>query len=428
MLVISSVVVTISVAPIVTSIYRPARRFTPYKRRTIQRTRVEQELRVLVGIHNPRTVPSIINFLEATHPTKRSPVFVFALHLVELTGRASAMMIAHNSRKNGRAPVNRTQANSDQIASAFENYQQQSLGVSAATLTAISPYSSMHEDICDLAEGKRAALILLPFHKEQTVDGSMESTNPAFRTINSSVLANAPCSVGILIDRGLGGAANRITSSTLFNQVSQYVGVLFFGGPDDREALACACRMAEHPSICLTIVRFIEDTTAHLSSRSSSSSLLRGGEAGDTKMLTLTTDEEKERQLDEDYVNQFRLRHASNESVVYVEKVVRNSEETVATIRGLDNVYDLFIVGRGQGFSTPLTAGLTDWSECPELGPIGDLLASSDYAATVTVLVVQQYVGATPGEGVGTPDSPGVHLDHYLDDHLRRPQSQGSPF
>ncbi|KAL6013180.1 hypothetical protein ACLOJK_003672 [Asimina triloba] len=412
-----------AVTPAVTSIYRPMRRFAPYKRRTIQRTRLDQELRVLVGIHNPRSIPTMINLLEATHPTKHSPLSIFALHLVELTGRATAMMIAHNYSKSSsaahfkhhthsRAPVNRTQAYSDQIANALDNYQQQSLGVSASTHTAISPYSSMHEDICNLAEDKRVALILLPFHKEQTLDGAMESANPAFRSINSSVLANAPCSVAILVDRGLATAARAPSS------MAHHVIVLFFGGPDDREALACAWHMAEHPAVRLTVVRFVEDG----GSAAAPSGMLHldAADKSDSKMLTMTTEEERERQLDEDYLNQFRLQHASNEAVVYAEKVVGNGEDMVEAIRRLDSVYDLFIVGRGQG-SSPLTAGLTDWSECPELGAVGDLLASSDFAATATVLVVQQYVGVMPADGVATPDSPGIQIEQYLD-NIRRPR------
>ena len=63
----------------------------------------------------------------------------------------------------------------------------------------------------------------------------------------------------------------------------------------------------------------------------------------------------------------------------------------------------------GEEMSSPLTAGLTDWSECPELGAIGDLLASSDFAATVSVLVVQQYVGPwAQDDDMDLPDSP-VH-------------------
>jgi hypothetical protein len=45
---------------------------------------------------------------------------------------------------------------------------------------------------------------------------------------------------------------------------------------------------------------------------------------------------------------------------------------------------------------------------------MGDLLASSDFAATVSVLVLQQYVGLEPdGEELGTPDSPAQPEEPY---------------
>ena len=55
------------------------------------------------------------------------------------------------------------------------------------------------------------------------------------------VLENARCSVGILVDRGFGGGTHVPASN-----VSYSVTVLFFGGCDDREALAYGVRMAEH--------------------------------------------------------------------------------------------------------------------------------------------------------------------------------------
>ncbi|KAL5555473.1 hypothetical protein UlMin_037709 [Ulmus minor] len=394
-MVIVAVVMTGIITPIVTIIYRPARKFIPYKRRTIQRSKPDAELRVLVCIHTPRNVPTIINLLEASHPTKKSPICVYVLHLVELTGRASAMLIVHNTRKSGRPALNRTQAQSDHIISAFENYEQHAGCVTIQPLTAISPYSTMHEDICHLAEDKRVAFIIIPFHKQQTVDGGMEATNPAFRMVNQNVLANAPCSVGILVDRGLNGST-RLAA----NQVTHHVAVIFFGGPDDREALSYAWRMSDHPGISLTVMRFIpgEDAIDPLEQP--------GADPNDPRMLTIETDEALEKQLDEDIINEFRMKTVNDETIVYNEKVVNNGEETVAAIRSMDNIHDLFIVGRGQGMISPLTAGLTDWSECPELGAIGDMLASSDFAATVSVLVVQQYIGVGPNEG-GQPDSPG---------------------
>ncbi|KAL3497466.1 hypothetical protein ACH5RR_040198 [Cinchona calisaya] len=412
MMVIVSVVMTSIIIPAVTKIYKPARKCVPYKKRTVQRSKPDSEFRLLVCVHTPRNAPTIINLLEASHPTKKSPICIYVLHLVELTGRASAMLIVHNSRKSGRPALNRTQAQSDHIINAFENFEQHAGSVSVQPLTAISPYSTMHEDICNLAEDKRVAFIIIPFHKQQTVDGGMEATNPAFRTINQNVLANAPCSVGILVDRGLSGST-RLAAG----QVSHHVAALFFGGPDDREALAYAWRMSEHPGIGLTVMRFIPGEDA----AESTSSGPRRAPPNDPGMLTVVTDDDREKQLDEDYINQFRGRTMNEDSIVYTEKVVTNGEETVAAIRSIDSIHDLFIVGRGQGTISPLTAGLTDWSECPELGAIGDLLASSDFAATVSVLVVQQYVGMeAQGDMYGVPDSPSAQPEHFSYSHMSR--------
>ncbi|KAL8091225.1 hypothetical protein AgCh_040359 [Apium graveolens] len=396
-MVIVAVVMTGSVTPIVTTIYRPARKFSPYKIRTIQRTKQDGEFRILACIHTPRNAPTIINLIEASHPCKKSPICIYVLHLVELTGRASAMLIVHNAKKSGPA-ANRTQAQSDNIISAFKSYEHHATGITVQPLTAVSPYSTMHEDICNVAEDKRVALIIVPFHKQQTVDGGMENLNPSFRTINQNVLINAPCSVGILVDRGLSGST-RIST----NQITHHIALLFFGGPDDREALAYAWRMSTHPGINLTVMRFISANEAvDDTSRASF-------EENDPRVLTILTDNDKEKQLNEECLNSFKSRMPNDGSIIYIEKTVNNGQETVAAIRSIDNIHDLFIVGRGRGSVSPLTAGLTDWSECPELGVIGDLLASSDFAATVSVLVIQQYVGmasANTAADTLTPDTP----------------------
>ncbi|XP_051137006.1 cation/H(+) antiporter 15-like [Andrographis paniculata] len=387
-LVIATVAMTSIIAPAVTNIYKPARKATPYTRRTIQRSD-QGELRVLACVHTPRNAPTMINLLEASHPNKASPIYALVLHLVELTGRASAMLIVHNTHNqqqqqksgsgSGAPGLDPTQAQTDHIINAFRNFEQQVGGfVSVQSLTTISPYSTMHEDICSVAEDKHVAFIILPFHKQQTVDGAMEATNPAYRTINQNVLANAPCSVGILVDRGLTGAAR------LPNQQqpgAHHVAVLFFGGADDREALAYGWRMSRHPEISLTVLRFVSGEQAS-----------RHADADADAMGDHSYGDE-----DEGCLNQFKAQTENDPWVNYIEQVVNHGEETVATIRSIDVVHDLFVVGRGRGRESPLTAGLTDWSECPELGAIGDLLASSDFAATYSVVVVQQYTGVGVG-------------------------------
>ncbi|PHU00700.1 Cation/H(+) antiporter 15 [Capsicum chinense] len=138
-------------------------------------------------------------------PRNLQYVFMSSVLSSELTGRASAMLIVHNTRKTGKPALNRTQVQSDHIINAFENFEKHVGCVSVQPLTVISPYSTMHEDVCSIAEDKRVAFLIIPFHKQQIVDGGM----------------------------GLSGST-RLAA----NQVTRLVAVLFFGGPDDREALS----------------------------------------------------------------------------------------------------------------------------------------------------------------------------------------------
>ena len=395
-MVIVTLVMTGIISPIVTLIYKPRRRLVPYKKRTMQNSRHDAELRVLVCIHVPRNVPTIINLIEATHPTRKSPICAYVLHLVELTGRASAMLVVHADRKSGRPALNKTQAQTDHIITAFQNFEEHVDCVSVQPLTAISPYSTMHEDICSLAEEKRVSLIIIPFHKQQTVDGEMQDTNPAYRMVNHNLLQTSPCSVGILVDRGLNGS-NRLAAK----QASHQVVVLFFGGPDDREALSYGWRMSSHPRVRLTVMHFVPSKDVAITRQQ------------DDQRRMKTNNAERDSRLDEDFINEFKMIATHDDSVVYLEKVVSNGEETVGAIRSMNNVNDLFIVGRDQGTRSPLTEGLTAWSECPELGAIGDLLASSDFETTASVLVMHQYVGEGPeGEEVFVTERP-WHTSEY---------------
>lgn len=75
----------------------------------------------------------------------------------------------------------------------------------------------------------------------------------------------------------------------------------------------------------------------------------------------------------------------------YVEKRVQDGRETASSIRDMAYTYSMFIVGKGGGEMSTLTTGLSDWEECPELGKVGDFLASSEFDLGGSVLVVQQH-------------------------------------
>lgn len=373
-------VITIGITvPLITIIYKPSRKLVTYRGRAIDKAKSETELRVLVVVQSSRNVPTMINLLEASNPINGLPLCVYVLHLGELTGRASAMLITHGTqdKDKGTTPLNTAQAQSENIIQEFKKMEEQNKRMSVQPHRAISPFATMHEDICNLAEEKKVACIIIPFHKQQTVDGEMTTTNPEIQKVNQRVLENAVCSVGILIDRGLGGI-----SPMAGTEVVHHIAVLFFSGPDDREALAFGKRLAQHPNNNVTVIRFVPGKQAMME--------FDHGNVPRRNLRPSPMDTEKF--LDDDYIREFKLLEAHDTSLYYAETVINNSEETVAAVKSVDKIHDLFIVGKRQGVLSNLTEGLTEWSETPELGAIGDLLVSPDFPGRVSVLVVQHYL------------------------------------
>lgn len=365
-MVLMAVVTTFMTTPLVMAVYKPARRarVADYKHRTVERKNSKAQFRILACFHSARNIPSTINLLEALRGIQKSEgLCVYALHLMELSERSSAILMVHKARRNGLPFWNRgRQSNPNHIVVAFEAFQQLSR-VSVRPMTAISSMSDMHEDICTTAESKRAAIIILPFHKHQRLDGSLETTRSDFRWVNQRVLKHAPCSVGILIDRGLGG-----TTQVSASNVSYTITVLFFGGRDDREALACGARMAEHPGISFIVIRFLL--------------------AADTIGNTVSVDMAGNASMDEEVLSEFKLKTSHRDgSVRYEERLVRNTAETIAVIREVSRC-NLLLVGRMP--DGELALALSTRSDCPELGPVGSLLTSLEFS-TASVLVIQQY-------------------------------------
>ena len=200
---------------------------------------------------------------------------LFVMHLMELTERSSSIIMVQKARKNGLPFVQRYRHGEchSNVIGGFQAYRQ--LGrVAVRPITAVSPLPTMHEDICHMAETKRVTMIILPFHKRWNVDhghshhhhqdggdGNLpENVGHGWRLVTQRVLKNAPCSVAVLVDRGLGSIESQ-SSSLDGSNVVERVCVIFFGGPDDREALELGGRMAEHPAVKVTIMRFLVGET-----------------------------------------------------------------------------------------------------------------------------------------------------------------------
>ncbi|KAL0329990.1 UNVERIFIED_CONTAM: Cation/H(+) antiporter 18 [Sesamum radiatum] len=367
-MVLMALFTTFITTPIVLTIYKPARvARSEYKHRTIQRKESYTQLRLLTCFHSTRNIPTLINLMEASRGTGiREGLRVYAMHLMELSERSSAILMVHKVRKNGMPFWNRGHdSDPNQIVVAFEAFQHLSQ-VSVRPTTAISSMSSMHEDICNSAARKKVAMIVLPFHKHQRVDGRLETTRAELRHVNRRVLEHAPCSVAILVDRGLGGTCHVAASN-----VDYTITTFFFGGPDDREALSYGALMAEHPGISLNVVRFTVDPKI----------------VGDTIQLDMDDQHILDaRSNDEVFIAEFKQKVSKDGSIRFKETAVSDAAEAVDVIHTY-NRSNLFLVGR-----TPegqLVGALNTTRECPELGPVGNLLISPEFSTSV--LVVQQY-------------------------------------
>lgn len=86
---------TVVVSPIINAIYKPRKRFEQNKLKTIQKLRLDAELRIQACVHNTRQATGMISIIESFNATRLSPIHVFALYLTELTGRAVALLAAH---------------------------------------------------------------------------------------------------------------------------------------------------------------------------------------------------------------------------------------------------------------------------------------------------------------------------------------------
>ncbi|KAK6927153.1 Cation/H+ exchanger [Dillenia turbinata] len=338
-------------SPAIKYLYDPSERYTAYAgRRAIAHCKKKQELRMLVCINKEENVPALVNLLELFNPTRRIPITIFAIHLIELAGRATSVLLQFDPEKTLASQPN----HAERIVRSFINFKQRGEGRRTEYFTSIAPYGSMHNDVCTLALDKEASLVIVPFHKQWTIDGSVGAVSSNERTVNRNILEKAPCSVGVLVDRSLLGARPPVCR----------VGLIFLGGADDREALALVMRLSSHANATV-VVTWIKQWDC------------------------MSEDmDDRGRNLDEESIEEFKGGAVENERMVYKEATANDGVETKRILHSMEDSIDLMMVGKHHHRSGPVIRGLTERSEYPELGTIGDLLATSDFR--FSVLVIQQ--------------------------------------
>ncbi|KAI3995319.1 hypothetical protein MKX01_032121 [Papaver californicum] len=359
-LILMSIFATFITTPSVMAIYKPARNSSScVDTRRIRQTEFpscpqfinnsdKKNLRILACVHGMGNTPSLIKLVDSTRSTQASLIKLYVMHFVELTERSSSILMVQRTRRNGLPFINRICKGAtelgDRVSVAFQGYSNQLGRLKVRHMTTISDLPTIHEDVCHVAEEKRVTMMILPFHKQsrrgEGGDIEMVNVGPGWRAVNQSLLKHAPCSVALLVDRGI-GRADEITgpaSAIVAQRVS-----LEFGG-----------RMADHPGVNVTVVRFVEQM-----------------------------------ELDENAITESCKRRDG--LTIYIEKEANRVREGVLTI-GSSGEFGLIVIGRTQ-FPTRRVAELSKehTTEYEELGPIGDILASTGNGVTSSVLVIQQH-------------------------------------
>ncbi|CAA0813138.1 Cation/H(+) antiporter 15 [Striga hermonthica] len=374
---VSMIAVTAIVTPIIRRLHDPLRRHVFHKTKTVMDLRPDSDLRLVACVHDQQHVPTTIDLIEALHPNKRSPVHICLVHLVEMAGRAHPILIPHKLNK----ASSRKAGASKSIVNAFKNFKERhDRVVSLHPFTAISSYSTMHDEVREMATNRRASLIITPYHQNLATPGVIrDSSESGIKLVNDNLLELAPCTVAVVVDR-----APALTSQVDVKRerVMCRVAVFFIGGPDDREALAIGARMAGKPGVEVAVVRVLAESKI--------------------------ADEDDELKFDNDVLNDFRSQMAGNRRVAYFEEVVSDGTGTVGVIQSIEDHYDIIIVGRTHDTGSPLLMGILAWEEDSELGAIGGMFALSGSNSGSKILVVQQKCRLSSGKKAG--DGPTLPL------------------
>ncbi|CAA2957519.1 cation H(+) antiporter 20 [Olea europaea subsp. europaea] len=390
-LVMMALFTTFMTTPTVMAIYKPEHKLPAiggceFWKKLSNSKGTDAELRILACIRGPGNSPSLINLIKSSRSTRRFITKLYVMQLVELTDRSSSIVMVQRARKNGIPCIGRFHQGefSEQRAAAFEAYNQ--LGrVTVRPTIAISTLSIMHEDICHIAEKKRAAMIILPFHKQWKIDGDQDveiNVGHGWRDVNEKVLINAPCSVGVLIDRGFGLGVQR---SPRDGDLLKRVCVVFFGGPDSRKVLKFGGRMVDNPEVRLTVIKFVANAGSDGNIKTQSTSLEVSVELDNNSTASMNYRKEMH---DEAVLADFR--GSCNGIAEYIEKETENIAEDVLAI-AQSSEFELIVVGKGR-FPPAMVAELDNHHNAyNELGPIGGLLASSGNGIKCSVLVIQHH-------------------------------------
>jgi hypothetical protein len=232
--------------------------------------------------------------------TRKKPLQVHGVRLVELTERGSTVMKVSEVDEYSLF---------DPVLNAFRVLGQiYNLAVSGEVT--ISPVSSYPDVLVNKATDEASDLLLLPWSETggltetQTISNDSvrdKFSSEAYIQFVASTLETATCNTAVFINKGFSGTL-RNRPSTLsrsaskislrrhseyqtmpYTDRSHHIFVPFLGGADGRAAIRLALQLAENPEVTATILHLLSSNTQ------SSSSVGEGSGEGGVEHVTITT-------------------------------------------------------------------------------------------------------------------------------------------
>ncbi|KAE8766676.1 cation/H(+) antiporter 15-like [Hordeum vulgare] len=402
-MIIGNLASTLVAGPAAAVMLRKEKEAYAMRHQALESLREEEELRMITCAHSAHSMPALLSLVELMVMEADTQPAVHVLHLFEGSQKRAAAAAAAASPTALYNPhiIDEYDAGREAIndMNTVVDLYWRSTGVAFQQIDVVGSSASRDVDaVCRHAGDAHAALLLLPCYREQRYDGKMACRLEERRELNVGVLAKAPCTVGLLMDRPYrsNGASFQVPSSvdtstsTLLHPCSDravrhVIAAVFLGGADDREAVSVASRLAENPNIGLTVFRFVKLSTYDtVTSSTSRASAVAAGEGLSRPF--------NDAEVDERFMWRFYENYAAREMAMYVEKVVESPADVVETLDAMAGMFSLVIVGRGGRQPKELLAGLDRWAEAGrELGAVAEILASNTSMEMGSVLIMQQH-------------------------------------
>ncbi|WVZ65758.1 hypothetical protein U9M48_015072 [Paspalum notatum var. saurae] len=389
-MVVGSMISTIIAGPVFAVVFRKEKEAYECGHQALEHMAPEQELRMLACVHGARGTPGMLSLLELLASKPRAQPAIHVLHFFDVARKDAGPRHYHKRVQDSEHKrMDRRRDSATQVSCAIDVFTC-ATGLVIRQIDAGDRGSAVNaKTVRRWTEDVRPGILLLPYHREQHYDGTMVCRREDRRQLNVEVLARSPCTTGILADRPFrrGGTSfqlpAKISTSTEVagnqgeEKVTPHVAAAFLGGPDDREAVALACRLAKNESVSVAVVRFVlrESTRDRVGATSADI---------DGEVSVVVQDP------DEDCISEFQHEYVAKERADYAEKAVTGPMDVVEALRGMAGAYALVVVGRGGRQPAELVVGLEGWAECAEVGPVGEILASDQSLEMGSVLVVQQ--------------------------------------